>query len=387
MKAIILATFCLASKVIAAGVTGTAFGMATGTTGGGSATPAAPSDIAQLESWLADDTPRVILIDKTFDFTSSLGTTTSAGCSQSCDVLHGGQDYIGTLSCSGSTMTAVSSISYNAAGASPLAVHSNKSIVGVGSKGIIQGRGLRLNGASNVIIQNVHISNINPQHVWGGDALTIQNADKVWVDHCKFSLIGRQMIVSGWEAAGHVTISNCEFDGQTQWSATCNNEHYWTLLFVGARDYYTFSGNYLHHLSGRAPHYGTSNNDATNVFHAVNNYFEDMAGHAFDIEANTWSLIEGNVFSNVTTPMTGPSTTKSNAIFNVPSGAESACTSFIGRPCVANSVVDGSGTLTSAKDTAALTQLVAAGDSRILTAKAVSDVAASVKANAGIAKL
>jgi hypothetical protein len=47
MKAITLATVCLASKAIAAGVTGTAFGMAAGTTGGGSATPAAPSDIAQ----------------------------------------------------------------------------------------------------------------------------------------------------------------------------------------------------------------------------------------------------------------------------------------------------------------------------------------------------
>jgi hypothetical protein len=47
MKTIILATVWLASKVIAEGVTGTAFGMATGTTGGGRVTPAAPSNIAQ----------------------------------------------------------------------------------------------------------------------------------------------------------------------------------------------------------------------------------------------------------------------------------------------------------------------------------------------------
>lgn len=176
-------------------------------------------------------------------------------------------------------------------------------------------------------------------------------------------------------------------DGQTYWSATCNNEHYWTLLLIGANDYYTFSGNYLHHLSGRAPHYGTSNNNAMNVFHAVNNYFENMAGHAFDIEANTWSLIEGNVFSNVTTPMTAASTTKSNAIFNVPSGTESTCKSAIGRACVANSVIDGSGTLAGVTNTAALTRLAAAGASRILAARAVSGVAASVKSNAGIGKL
>ncbi|PKX94846.1 pectin lyase-like protein [Aspergillus novofumigatus IBT 16806] len=148
--------------------------------------------------------------------------------------------------------------------------------------------------------RNVHLYNINPQYVWRGDALTIQNADQVWVDHCKFSLVGRHMILSGWEAAGHGIISNSEFDGRTHWSATCNNEHYWTLLLIGAKDYYT--------------------NDATNLFHAVNNYLEDMAGHAFDTEANTWSLIEGNVFSNVTIPRTTASTTKSNAIFNMPSG-------------------------------------------------------------------
>ncbi|KAF7158592.1 hypothetical protein CNMCM5623_003652 [Aspergillus felis] len=85
--------------------------------------------------------------------------------------------------------------------------------------------------------------------------------------------------------------------------------------------------------------------------------------------------------------MTAASTTKSNAIFSVPSGAESTCTSFIGRACVANSVIDGSGTLTGVKNTAALTQLAAAGANRILAARAVSGVAASVKANAGIGKL
>lgn len=40
---------------------------------------------------------------------------------------------------------------------------SNKSIVGVGSTGVIRGKGLRLvNGVSNVIIQNLHITELNP---------------------------------------------------------------------------------------------------------------------------------------------------------------------------------------------------------------------------------
>lgn len=45
----------------ATGVTGSAYGFATGTTGGGSATPAYPSSRAQLVQWLEDSVARVIL--------------------------------------------------------------------------------------------------------------------------------------------------------------------------------------------------------------------------------------------------------------------------------------------------------------------------------------
>ena len=45
-------------------VTGTPEGFAHGTTGGGSATPAIPSSVAQLKQWLMDDVARVIVLDK-----------------------------------------------------------------------------------------------------------------------------------------------------------------------------------------------------------------------------------------------------------------------------------------------------------------------------------
>lgn len=53
-----------AGRSAAVGVTGTAPGFATGTTGGGSAAGAYPSDIAQLKTWLTDSVARVILINK-----------------------------------------------------------------------------------------------------------------------------------------------------------------------------------------------------------------------------------------------------------------------------------------------------------------------------------
>lgn len=173
-----------------------AYGFAYGTTGAGSAAPAAPKDIAELKSWLADSTPRVILIDKTFEFIGTEGTATDSGCEQ-CAVSAGGQDYLGTLSCSEDGKTAISSISYDVAGTTPLEVASDKTILGAGSAGVLSGKGLTLPATTkNVIIQNIHITNINPQHVWGGDALTLQGNDGVWIYHNKFSLVGRQFIVS-----------------------------------------------------------------------------------------------------------------------------------------------------------------------------------------------
>jgi pectate lyase len=51
------------------------------------------------------------------------------------------------------------SCKYDNAALTPMDVGSNKSIVGVGSKGVIKGKGLRVrNGNKNVIIQNIHIT-------------------------------------------------------------------------------------------------------------------------------------------------------------------------------------------------------------------------------------
>lgn len=45
-------------------MTGEAFGFATGTTGGGDAEPVYPADIDELTSYLTDDEPRVIILNK-----------------------------------------------------------------------------------------------------------------------------------------------------------------------------------------------------------------------------------------------------------------------------------------------------------------------------------
>lgn len=165
-------------------------------------------------------------------------------------------------------------VTYDVAATNPIDVKSNKSLVGVGDKGVIRGKGFRfVNGAENIIFQNVEITELNPQYIWGGDALQFSGSDLIWIDHVRISLVGRQMIVTGFESAGRVTISNSEFDGTTSWSASCNGEHYWTFLFVGEGDQITFANNWIHDTSGRCPKVG---DQAT--LHTVNNYFQTNKG-------------------------------------------------------------------------------------------------------------
>ena len=75
-------------------------------------------------------------------------------------------------------------VSYDKAALNPIQVKSDKTIIGDGQSGVLLGKGLRLaGGVSNVIIQNIAISELNPQYVWGGDAITLDGTSDVWVDH------------------------------------------------------------------------------------------------------------------------------------------------------------------------------------------------------------
>lgn len=234
-SASVLLTAAAASFASAQAVVGKAYGFATGVTGGGDAAAAVPSSIEELGEWLSDDTPRTIVIDKEWDFTGK--TATEAGCDRkSCSAANGGQLYLGDLSC-GSSDNVAASVTYDVAGSDPLVVGSNKSIIGSNGKGVLNGKGLRIaRNAKNVIIQGITITNLNPGVVWGGDAIDLQGGnDGVWIDHNKISLIGRQFIVSHYDAS-RFTISNNEFDGVTDSSATCNGNHYWTMMLNGDGD-------------------------------------------------------------------------------------------------------------------------------------------------------
>lgn len=112
----------------------------------------------RLVSWLTDSTPRVILIDKEFNFIGSEGTTTGHACRgiDRCGADAGGQDTIkDTCDDNEEDIEAT----WDNAARSLIEIASDKSIVGVGDAGVIRGKGLSVSGgSSNVIIQNIHIT-------------------------------------------------------------------------------------------------------------------------------------------------------------------------------------------------------------------------------------
>lgn len=146
------------------------------------------NQLDRLKAWLSDSTPRVIMLNKEYNFLNSAGTAKETGCRPASNTCpgKGGQDAInGANWCAPHPKI---SVTYDKAAMTALKVGSNKSIVGVGNKGVIKGVGLRLSGGvSNVIIQNIHITQLNPQYIWGGDAITLVGTDRVWIDHNKVS--------------------------------------------------------------------------------------------------------------------------------------------------------------------------------------------------------
>ncbi|CAE6442794.1 unnamed protein product [Rhizoctonia solani] len=373
-----LAAVLFASKGALA--VGSPFGFATGTTGGAAAAPATPTSTTQLASWLSDSTTRTIVLDRTYDFTDTQGSTSETGCKPwTCSP--NPQLAINANNWCSSSAAKVS-ITYKNAGKSGLPVGSNKTILGKGTSGWIKGKGLKLAGSKNVIIQNIRISDINHQYVWGGDAIDLQGATNVWIDHNYFNRVGRQFIVTHFDPNTKVTISNNYFDGRSDYSTGCDNHHYWAFLLLGKGDQITFARNHVYYTAGRGPHIGgTSGN--TQLLHMYNNYFNDITGHALDADVGATVLAEGNYFNNVKTPSTG----NANGAVFAPTSSTMAeqCSSSIGRKCVLNTFA-GSGTLPNAAKNGIISQFTAS----VVKSASVMDqssVPSYVLANAGTGKV
>ncbi|KAH8776283.1 pectin lyase [Diaporthe sp. PMI_573] len=307
------------SAVSAQSVKGKPYGFASGVTGGAGGEVATPKSASELAALLSDNTAR---------------------CAKEA-----------------SDAPKVSNLKYDTAALDALKVGSNKSIISSNGKGVLKGKGLSLqSGTKNVIIQGITITDLNPG---------------------LFSLIGRIMVVAHYKPS-RLTISNTEFNGKTTTSATCNGNHYWTMMFYRDSDRVTLDRNYIHDCSGRAPKLGE---DGTTCYvHAVNNVFSNMEGHAFEAYGSANALIEGNSFESVTEPFS--KSAQVNTAYTVADdAAATACSSSLGRTCLQNTLTS-SGNWPSLGSSSTLSALAKYKDS-LITPVAVAEAKSYVLANAG----
>lgn len=157
---------------VAAQVVGEAQGFASGVTGGGSATPVYPETNEELISFLESTDPQVIVLTKTFEFIGTEGSTTEDGCAPwgtedpACQLAIDGPDWCGDRD--------PVSVTYDNAAGQPIQVASDKTLVGEGDAGVLSGKGLRFtNAVSNIIVQNIKITNLNPQYAFQRQSLRI----------------------------------------------------------------------------------------------------------------------------------------------------------------------------------------------------------------------
>jgi pectin lyase len=183
--------------------------------------------------------------------------------------------------------------------------------------------------------------------------------------------------VLGESADNRVTISNCEIDGSTSWSATCDGHHYWALYFTGSNDLITLKGNYIHHTSGRSPKVG-----GNSLVHAVNNYWYANSGHAFEVGSGAMIVAEGNAFQNVVNPI-DPGTTGGQIFTSPSSSANAVCASYLGHTCQVNAF-GSSGSFNSMGSTGFLADF---SGKNVASAASWSGVVSSVSNNAGFGKI
>lgn len=136
----------------------------------------------------------------------------------------------------------------------------------------------------------------------------------------------------------------------------------------------TFKNNYIYHFAGRTPKIGGST-----FLHAVNNYWFDNPGHAFEGEAGGSVFAEGNIIQNVKTPIEPGFTGR--VLTCGATNADALCRLFMGRPCQHNGI--GTSGAFNGKDTS----IIAKFAGRHVASASTPDVAKNVRNTAGYGKI
>ncbi|WP_167856251.1 pectate lyase family protein [Hymenobacter metallicola] len=193
-------------------------------------------------------------------------------------------------------------------------VNSNKTLLGVGKNGFLEGVGLNISSKRNIIVQNLKFTmstvtntKINDEKrpqvaVNDGDCITIQGSSQnIWVDHCEFfnqdpATQPNQDLYDGLidakGASAYITISWSYFHDHHKAHLIGNSDK-----DTGDRKV-TFHHNYYNNIHERVPVYrfGTG--------HVFNNYYKHVYGTGINSRMDACVRVEKNYFEDTKDPVT-----------------------------------------------------------------------------------
>lgn len=189
-------------------------------------------------------------------------------------------------------------------GSSDTSLCENLSIIGVGTSGELEGIGIKIWRAKNIIIQNLKIHHVL-YNTGEGDAINISGpASNIWIDHCEFynsigdldgdGVIGDNddkdyydgLLDIKYQGSQYITVSHCIF-----------RDSYKTSLIgystSDARDWKTtFYANYYYNCNSRLPLIRGGG------IHILNNYYYNNTGSGTNLRCGLTTLIERNYYKD-----------------------------------------------------------------------------------------
>ncbi|KKO44524.1 pectate lyase [Arsukibacterium ikkense] len=185
----------------------------------------------------------------------------------------------------------------NSGGASKFDIKdmNNVSIIGVGNNALLDGIGIKIWRANNVIIRNLRIRYVN---IGDKDAITIEGpARNIWIDHNEiYNRLNVDKdfydeLISGKKDIDNVTISyNYLHDSwKTSLWGSNDSDNYNRRI--------TFHHNHWHKVNSRLPLFRFGQG------HIYNNYYNDIQDTGINSRMGATIRIENNLFENAKNPI------------------------------------------------------------------------------------
>jgi pectate lyase len=195
----------------------------------------------------------------------------------------------------GDTLPHVVKFSGFLTGTEQISIKSDKTFLGIGDTAHLEGIGISINQARNVIVRNISIAHVCTTGTANGDAIEINGASKnILIDHCEL-YSDRNNGKDYYD--GLLDIKN----GSTfiTIARNCFHDHFKVCLISSGPTQYidtvarlTFHHNYFYNCTSRLPslRFGKA--------HIFNNYFKD-SDEAIHSRIGACVRVEGNYFENV----------------------------------------------------------------------------------------